>query len=114
MKIFEPNALGKMAEVEGPSWLSEQERRRSSPYGFYAQLDAWHAKLAYQRSHPDEEVGEVPLKDFAPGALDVIYGSGGYSRYAVTADGEIVLLGWSVETLPAKREKARAAGIVVA
>lgn len=113
MKIYDPDALSRLAEIEGPAWQAEQERRQTSPYGFYAQLAAWHAKLAYRDSHPGDDVEDVPLRDFASSGLDVIYGSGGYSRYGVAPDGEVILLGWSVETLPAKKEKAEAAGIAV-
>lgn len=87
--IHQQDALQRMAAVEGSRWLQYQETHRRSAYGFYAWLDAWHAKQGSGSEYLDE-----PVREFleAPGD-GTIYGEGGYARYAVRTDGELVLLG---------------------
>lgn len=113
MRIDSDAAFAAMAFVEGEAWANLQTRHRNSPHGFFAFQTAWFAKQAYQAAHPHLDLAEHPLRDFSEGELDVIYGAGGYSRYSVLPDGEIVLLGWSVQSLPARRDKAEQVGIRV-
>lgn len=105
--IYQQDALQRLAVVEGAHWLREQELRRDSPYGFYAWLQAWQAKVAAGPDYVEEPVRSFLERD-GDGA---IYGEGGYSRYTVRSDGEVLLS--SATTREAKRQAAVAQGIRV-
>lgn len=90
MKIFDPEIAPALAAVEGEAWWEEQRANRSSPYGFFAWLAAWNQ---YTQAGGEKE-GHRP-GDFIDGGDGAIYGNGGWNRYVVRPDGEIVLLQWS-------------------
>lgn len=111
--IYDANAYDKLTEVEGARWRRHAdelyEANRDKPRGtgrgycfqdFKATWDATRG-TAYEDVWLD--CGEPPLQ--------VIYGAGGYARYAVHKDGEIVLLSGS--TTAERCTKARAAGFTV-
>jgi hypothetical protein len=104
--IFDADALAKLAAVEGQPWAEQQARKRQSPYGFYAWLAAWQEKESLSETYPDASV-----RDFLENGDGTIYGDGGYARYVVCSDGELVLLGSS--TRDAKKAVAVAQGFTV-
>lgn len=111
LNLQDPNALSTLITVEGEEWGRQQEARRNSPYGFYAHLEAFQSKVQYLAENPGTSANDFRLSDF--GEVAGIYGAGGYSRYAIAPDGEILLLGWSVDGLRERRERAIAAGITI-
>lgn len=106
VRIDDPDALDKMAEIEGENWKKLQEQRPESAYGFHAYLNGW------KEIEAEGLVGEVSPREAVPGGDGAIYGEGGYSRYSVNSKGEIVLLKWSAR--PEKIEKAMQLGFTVA
>lgn len=113
--IHDADALDRLASVEGDRWRLYQEQHFDNAYGFYAYQRGWNE---YRKA-----VGELGsgLTDegsmWEGGALWIgggdgaIYGEGGYTRYAVRSDGEIVLLAWSARD--DKRERARTIGFTI-
>lgn len=96
LQLTDPRAFTRLVEMEGEQWASLQRRKPEAPYSFFRLLQAWQAKVAAgYESDPD-----YPVSDFmeGPSPSNVLYGEGGWRRYAVRADGELVLL----------RESARA------
>lgn len=109
MHISDLTALDCLAKVEGSSWKAVQ-RAQPGPFSYFGWLAGWHAKQKLLVQHP--EYADYPISDFMDNPGDgMLYGEGGWSRYVVQADGEVVLLGWSCRE--AKQELARAAGIRV-
>lgn len=105
--IHQADALQRMGAVEGPQWEQAQGKNLDSPYGFHAWLTAWNTK---QAMGPD--YAEDPVREFLSSPGDgVIYGDGGYARYAVRPDGELVLLGST--TRPERQRAARDQGFRV-
>ncbi len=104
--IFQPDALKRMAALEGADWLSRQAEDRT-PYGFNAWRDAWQLKSECPTAEPEDSVRDF-MSDPGDGA---IYGQGGYNRYVVRTDGELVLLGWSASTH--MRERAQQQGFTL-
>ena len=117
MYIFDNNAFEALCQVEGESWRKQQtasisgaEAKAPSPFGFFAWKAAWDEKSRLLEQHPEYE--DEPVGSFLVTSGDgAIYGDGGWDRYAVRADGEIVLLKWSATA--AKQEKATSLGIRV-
>lgn len=88
------DALDKLTAMEGQNWRREQDARPESPYGFHAWKRAWDAKqrvVADDPTYSDEPVASF-LESGGDGAM---YGAGGWRRYAVALDGELVLMRWS-------------------
>ena len=86
--IEEPKSFELLAQMVGAQWRRTQEARPHDPYGYPFWSRAWDAKVAAGlRDLP------APLPSFAERATraPVIYGSEGYHRYQITADGEIVV-----------------------
>lgn len=114
--IFDEGALERLGQIEGRDWVRAQEKNPISPFGFMAYLAAW--QLRQESGYANDP--DVPVRDFLellPGGRSgdgAIYGEGGWSRYAVRHDGEIVLLDWSVEASARKREAAAQAGVRMA
>jgi hypothetical protein len=106
--ITDPDALNKMAELEGPQWLKTQQQNPKSHYSFPAYLNAW--KEIEDQGIQGEDVLWA-FRELLDGGDGAIYGDGGYSRYTVTNNGEIVLQGWS--TRDEKKEKAKQLGFTV-
>lgn len=104
--IYQPDALDKLAAVEGAAWAQEQQARQHNPHGFYAFLKEW---LWLQAELDPDEVWEDNL--WPNNGDGAIYGKEGYSRYVVRGDGEIVLLGWS--TRPERIKRAQQVGFRV-
>ena len=89
--IFDETALAVLGELEGKPWLELQSRNDTSPYCFPAWRKAWDEKVRAGEEYRDE-----PVASFLEGSGDgAIYGEGGYARFVVQADGELVLLRWS-------------------
>jgi len=105
--IDAPDALERLALVEGETWKAEQVARPDNPCGFLTYLRVF-LKLAKPSASIDEPIGH-----FVKGGDCAIYGNGGYSRYVVLPDGEVVLLAWSIEHRADKRARVQAAGIRV-
>jgi len=103
--IDAPDALDRLAQVEGESWKREQLAKPDNPFGFQTYLRAFR-ELSKSGVTVDEQVG-----CFVEGGDHAIYGNGGYSRYIVLADGEVVLLAWSLDGRVEKRNRVQSAGI---
>jgi len=111
--IYDLDALDKLAELEGAEWLEndqrmwQQYRSGNTAHGF---VSAW--KYAHANMSPEDS---PYWKDYFAGAvgieLGVIYGEGGYARFAVTDEGEIVLEGSS--TRAERIDRATALGFRV-
>lgn len=110
MHIFDDNAFELLCQVEGESWRRQQWANSQSPYGFFAWLTAWNEKARMLTAHP--EYSDEPVGSFLDTPGDgAIYGDGGWARYAVRPDGEVVLLKWSAT--PAKQGIATEYGVRV-
>lgn len=103
MKITDPEAPIALAAIEGERWWATQNGDRTSPYGFFVWLEATRKAAV---SGPSA----APV-DFVEGGDGAIYGDGGWRRYGVRQDGELVLMSWSATA--EGREKAAAHGIRV-
>lgn len=97
-----------MARIEGAAWHAAQTAHPESPYGFTSFLAAWHE---FATSGGCEQ---ARVADMLMGCGDgMLYGEGGYSRYVIERDGEIVLLASSLDGRTQKRERAQLAGVRV-
>lgn len=85
--------------------MREQHDRPDSPYGFFSWLSAWRLKEATPGAQSE------PVRLFMEGGDGALYGDGGYARYIVASNGELVLLGSS--TRQERREKALSVGFSV-
>jgi len=93
--IYDPDALDKLAELEGQRWLADDLRMWQQ----YRSGNTAHAfQFAWWETHKPGVLGPQDLpfwKDYFAGdmgiELGVIYGDGGYARFMVTDAGEIVL-----------------------
>lgn len=112
LHIADPDALARLVQVEGEHWLALQNQRPTASDGFYAWEEAWRLKASYVVEHPD--YADEPISSFIDNyhGDGAIYGEGGYARYVVRPDGEIVLLRWSVRQ--EKLERAASLGIAIA
>ena len=115
--IYEADCLHKLAALEGSSWADLQASGK--PHTVSSLVRAWAAKQQVsqvgQESRQCDEFAEEPLSSFTDsGACDsnVIYGDGGWARYVVRPDGEVVLLGST--TRQERCDAARQQGIRVA
>lgn len=108
--VFDPDALFRLAELEGDEWLRTQEADPESPYGIHAWKRAWETRQALIQTNP--EYSDEPVSSFVEGGDGAIYGAGGWRRYVVAPDGELVLLGWSAT--PDACSRAEATGFRVA
>ena len=107
--IEKPESFELLAQMEGSQWRRTQEARPLDPYGYPFWVRAWDAKVAAGlRDVP------APLPSFAERATRsaLIYGSEGYHRYQITADGDIVLERDTV--LPDAASKAQSLGFRLA
>lgn len=107
--IEQPESFELLAQMEGAQWRRTQEARPHDPYGYSFWSRAWHAKVAAGlRDVP------APLPSFAERATraPLIYGSEGYHRYLITAEGEIVLEQGTL--MPDDASKARSLGFRLA
>jgi len=95
--IYDLDALDKLAELEGAHWLEDDRRMWQQ----YRSGNTAHAfQFAWWHTHKPGvlEPQDLPYwKEYFAGdmgiELGVIYGDGGYARFAVTDEGEIVLEG---------------------
>ena len=100
--IYEPRALELLGAIEGDAWTRLQHAKPYLGTSFFAWLKAWQDKQAspYQGS-------VEPLSDFMEVSHDgAIYGEGGWHRWRVAADGELILLGWSSREARIQQVKA--------
>lgn len=112
INIDQPDALAKLISVEGEEWGRLQERVRGSPCGFYAHYRAFQRRIKYLIDYPEEQAVDAPLSEFSD--VRGIHGAGGFSRYQVAANGDISILGSSLEGFPEKRMRVLDAGIPIA
>src|SRR5271166_3215965 len=113
--IYDTDALDKLAELEGQRWLQDDQRMWQK----YRSGNTAHAfQFAWWETHKPGVLGPQDLpfwKDYFAGdmgiELGIIYGDGGYARFAVRDDGEIVLEGSS--TRAEKIERAEQLGFRV-
>lgn len=99
------DALDKLTAMEGADWRREQDARPDSPYGFHAWKRGWDTRqraVAEDPAYADEPVASF-LESGGDGA---IYGAGGWRRYAVALDGELVLMRWSTTADACSRAEA--------
>ncbi len=107
VRLTDPDALERLAALEGESWLQEQYRRPTSPYGFLAMRAAWDARAASEFAHDES----VSFTDFMDTPNRVLYGEGGWARFMVSDEGIITLLAGT--TRPAKASRALELGFDV-
>lgn len=108
--IYDPDALDRLTDVEGEAWRKLQDRHPTSPYCFHAWKQAWDEKQRMVAENP--EYADEPVSSFLAESGDgAIYGNGGWDRYAVRLNGELVLMTWSATS--SNREKAARAGFTV-
>lgn len=89
MRLKDPGAFELLTQMEGDAWAELQRRRPQAPHSFFYMLTAWQAKVEQGYEHD----ALTPIQDFMDGSgSNVIYGDGGWRRYQVCSDGEIVLL----------------------
>lgn len=105
--IYQPDAFDRLLVAEGPRYLSEGPQSNSG-YDFATYLEAWN-RARSERLHWPDNVN--PSYVGLPEGDGAIYGTGGYSRYIVRQDGEIVLLGSTASS--ATQERALAVGFQV-
>lgn len=109
-KIFDPDALDRMARVEGEAWRQKQEADKTSAFGFYAYLAGWRVieKEGYVGEASPYEAIAMDMVPGVKGGDGAIYGDGGYARYTVTRDGTI-RFDYGMASRE-RQEKARAEG----
>lgn len=103
--INQADALARMAQVEGDRWHRHQLSNPRSETGFLVWLSAFYWRLSkegrdelerYGMAMDDVSLEEIIGLGFVPvdstTVQGVIYGAGGYNRYKVLSDGEIVFL----------------------
>ncbi len=90
-KIYDPDALDRMAAVEGEQWKQLQLSKRNNAYGFFAYLAAWQAieKEGVVGEMTPHEAIMCDMVSGVKGSDGAIYGNGGYTRYSVARDGTI-------------------------
>ena len=89
VRITDPDALDKMAQIEGDGWKRQQDQDRKSAYGFWAFHDLW-VRLA-SGEHEDEDWYR-PDDNLTVEGNPATYGDGGWNRYFVRrSDGRIVI-----------------------
>lgn len=111
MNISQLSAFEALSAIEGDAWRHHQKTHQTSPDGFFAHFEAYKRRLKYVIEYPEEKAGKLPLSEF--NNVRGILGADGISRYHVEPDGEIVLVGSSIECFPHKRLAARQAGIEI-
>jgi len=88
--IFDSDALSKLAQLEGDAWLDSDERMWRQYRGketAHAAIDAWNYGHGPEVPPDDWKY----WRDVSDSFGGVIYGAGGYARFAVANDGEIRL-----------------------
>ncbi|MNR71695.1 hypothetical protein D3C71_23280 [compost metagenome] len=85
VRIDDANCLALLAQMEGPAWVRLQQARPERPYSFLYLLAAWTASQEAQHRAVGAEA-----RDFLEHGEPVIYGEGGYHRYVLRTDGELV------------------------
>ncbi len=106
--VYQEDALDKLIEVEGERWGREVKAGLMRNCDLATLLEAWKV---YQVEFPENKDNISPRVALDRGE-SCIYGSGGYSRYFVKFDGEIVLLAWSAD-LRGTIDRAKAAGFSI-
>ncbi len=114
VRIDDPDVVDVMGQVEGPAWARSQVGSRSG-YAVPAFVEAYRKLLEVARAEgvsPEEFDANVNPRDWdGPDSDGTIYGEGGYARYVVRSNGEVVLVASS--TRPEKIAIARRVGIKV-
>jgi hypothetical protein len=106
-----------IAKVEGPDWLIHQQRFGGTRNGFDSVLEEWQkinammskdlAAFAANKGMDAQDAYDMhSLKSET--LSDTIYGAGGYHRYIVRYDGEIVFSRY--HSRPVRIEDAERAG----
>lgn len=88
--IYQPDALDRMALVEGTSWKEHQNGDPDGPYSFNGFLTFWREWANYAQSEGIDIADDVFSLEVENNTA--IYGAGGWHRYAVRSDGEIIFL----------------------
>lgn len=115
--IFQADAKDRIAKVEGSQWLEHQERFGNTRNGFDRVLEEWHtvnvmmqrdvAALAAQKGMDASDRRDMEALN-SETLSDTIYGAGGWNRYIVRYDGEIIFSRY--HSTPARIEDAKNAG----
>lgn len=109
LRIDDPACVARLAQLEGQAWGNVQRVNSVSPYCVEIYRKAW---ADYQDLLASD--AGIEWRDFVSAEVrgdGAIYGNGGYHRYVVTEDGNVVLLSWSAR--PESIAKASALGIDV-
>lgn len=109
--IYDEDAFEKMVEVEGEDYRRFRDKIRFGICSFEAFLETWK-KLDSENT---EFKNDRPGFSIGVDRNGAIYGAGGWHRYIVRNDGEILFLraaarGWPCDYHKEYVEKARAAG----
>jgi hypothetical protein len=89
--IYQQDALELLAEMEGEAWLAEQHINTASSYHFPIWREAWDLKVAAGHEKDDGAHLEDYISDrFELSISPIIYGKGGFHRYLVRPNGEIL------------------------
>lgn len=112
MNIKDPKSLQVMASVEGAAWLQQQfaGQEVAIRYGWVGAFAAFAAKQAAAMVDPSYD-GDM-VEEFFPGWSGVIYGAGGYARYFIMPDGDIIFDSYYASS-EAHKQRAIAAGFTV-
>lgn len=108
--ITDRDALQRMAQVEGDTWLRLQESEPETPLGFRAFARAYADIKKIYDGLIDEDRRETMREiGISLNGHKAIYGEGGWNRYFIRWSGEIVFSARHATSIQ-KIEKAKAAG----
>ena len=102
--IYEKNAFEKMVKVEGEEYVKNRGKGKEDIFSFSAFLEEWNEKFKPNSNVVNSESREA----IRVGGNAAIYGLGGWNRYFVYSDGEIVFS--KSHSVPKGIEKAAQAG----
>lgn len=97
--VYDPDVLAKMhlvesflSEYDADRWLEQQRVDAEGPCTFLVYRNEWERRFRPLLGvRTLEELKSVPVRNPRYGDVS-IYGAGGYHRYCVEGDGEVVFL----------------------
>lgn len=104
--IYQPDALDRMGIIEGERWMTHQCGDPEGMCSFNAFKRTYEEIQPYRK--PDDDVWSLDVD-----GNGAIYGEGGWHRYAVRTDGEIIFLAGFCENPAHYRPLIEKAGFTV-